>query len=73
MSLDFTLRKMLKDISEHRRPKEDLLQYYIQLRLDKSVQSYYADLARVQEVLERKEARKVLRAMSRGGAKDVQS
>lgn len=35
---------MLEDIKKRNRPKEDLLPYYIQKRLDKSIQTYYKQL-----------------------------
>lgn len=73
MSLDSSIRRMLSDIKTHNRDRDSLLQHYIQARLDKSIRSYYADLVRVQAILEQKEARRVLRAMSRGGSKDAQT
>lgn len=33
--------EMLNDVKSHQRNKEDLLSYYVQTRLDKSVEIYY--------------------------------
>ena len=38
------LNNMLKDLSQHNRSRETLLPFYVDLRLTKSIQSYYADL-----------------------------
>lgn len=38
------LNNMLQDIELHNRSKDQLLTYYIQKRLDKSLKSYYQDL-----------------------------
>lgn len=68
MSTPDTLKRMLKDLSSHHRSKVELLPQYIQMRLDKSVQSYYEDLLRTSAALERKDAQRVLREMVRGGS-----
>lgn len=61
-----TLNNMLKDLKAHRRPKESLINYYVQTRLTKSIQSYYSDLLKAQAQLEAREARKVFKEMVRG-------
>lgn len=66
MSTANTLQHMLKDLRGHSRSRADLLPQYIQTRLDKSVQSYYEDLLRTSAALERREAQKVLKAMTKG-------
>ena len=38
------IQMMLKDINNHKRPKDTLLEYFISYRLDKSVQTYYKQL-----------------------------
>lgn len=66
MSTASTLQHMLKDLRSRNRSRTDLLPQYIQTRLDKSVQSYYEDLLRTSAALERREAQKVLKAMTKG-------
>lgn len=61
-----TLQHMLKDLRGRSGSKTELLPRYIQTRLDKSVQSYYEDLLRTSAALERREAQRVLRAMTKG-------
>lgn len=68
MSTPDRLKEMLKDLSQHRRSRPALLPQYIQMRLDKSVQSYYEDLLKTSAALERKDAQRVLREMVRGGS-----
>ncbi len=58
------LNNMLKDLSQHNRSRETLLPFYVDLRLTKSIQSYYADLLAAQKTLEERDARKVLKALS---------
>lgn len=38
------LKKMLEDVKKHKRPKDELLEYYVNCRLNKSIQSYYKEL-----------------------------
>lgn len=71
MTTQTALRKMLADLSQHHRDPKDLLPQYIQLRLDKSVKSYYDDLLRASAALERKEAQRVFKEMVKGGYSHV--
>ena len=38
------IEKMLRDVKARSRPKEQLLQYYIQKRLNRTVSVYYKEL-----------------------------
>lgn len=44
MSTVDTLKKMIAEVKLHNRPTEQLLQFYIQKRLDRSVKNYYDEL-----------------------------
>lgn len=44
MTVEQTLKDMLKDINEHKRSKENLLEHFVSMRLDKSIQTYYKQL-----------------------------
>ena len=61
-----TLNNMLADIKSRGGSHEELLQKYVQSRLNKSIQNYYADLLKVQASLQAQEARKVFREMLKG-------
>lgn len=39
------IKQMLKDLNKHKRPKEKLLSYFIEYRLNKSIQTYYKQLS----------------------------
>ena len=39
------IKDMLNDINKHKRPKEKLLEYFIEYRLNKSIQIYYQQLS----------------------------
>ena len=39
-----TLKAMLEDIRSRNKPKDDLLNYYVQKRLNKSIKTYYKQL-----------------------------
>ena len=41
MTVEQTLKDMLKDINKHKRSKENLLEHFVSMRLDKSIQTYY--------------------------------
>ena len=40
------IKEMLKDLNNHKRPKEELLKYFIEFRLNKSIQTYYKQLSK---------------------------
>lgn len=38
------IKRMLEDVKKHKRPKSELLEYYVNCRLNKSIQTYYKEL-----------------------------
>lgn len=56
MTVEQTLKDMLKDINKHKRPKENLLEYFVSMRLDKSIQIYYKQLLESVDYLANREA-----------------
>ena len=56
MTVEQTLKDMLKDINNHKRPKENLLEYFVSMRLDKSIQTYYKQLLESVDYLSNREA-----------------
>ena len=52
---------MLSDIKKHQRDKDALLAEYVQIRLDKSLQTYYKELIDSYNVLQRFDEVKKLR------------
>lgn len=56
MTVEQTLKDMLKDINEHKRSKENLLEHFVSMRLDKSIQTYYKQLLESVDCLANKEA-----------------
>ena len=52
---------MLSDIKAHQRDKDDLLAYYVQERLNKSLQVYYKELLDSYNMLQRFDEIKKLR------------
>lgn len=50
------IREMLKDINKHKRDKENLLEYFVSMRLDKSIQTYYKQLLESVDSLAAKES-----------------
>lgn len=58
---------ILKEMSEHHRNKEELLEYYITARLNKSLSTYYESLLKSSEYLsERKNKLKVMKNINKG-------
>ena len=55
------LNNMLKDIEKYKRCKKDLMEYYIQERLSKSLETYYKQLSYSLEYLISKDNLKVLK------------
>lgn len=56
MTVEQILKDMLKDINNHKRPKENLLEYFVSMRLDKSIQTYYKQLLESVDYLSNREA-----------------
>ena len=56
MTVEQTLKDMLKDINKHKRSKENLLEHFVSMRLDKSIQTYYKQLLESVDYLANKEA-----------------
>ena len=40
------IKDMLNDLNKHKRKKEELLSYFIEYRLNKSIQTYYKQLSK---------------------------
>ncbi len=57
---------MLKDIKNHKKSKDNLLAYYIQKRLNLSLDNYYSDLVNDYNLLTHKNSLKVLRELTKG-------
>lgn len=60
-----TVEKMLHDIKLRNRPKEQLLQYYIQKRLNKTVSIYYKELLSSCQSLEQHNEVSVLKKLTK--------
>lgn len=56
MTVEQTLKDMLKDINKHKRSKENLLEHFVSMRLDKSIQTYYKQLLESVDYLSNREA-----------------
>lgn len=56
MTVEQTLKDMLKDTNKHKRPKENLLEHFVSMRLDKSIQTYYKQLLESVDYLANREA-----------------
>ena len=59
-----TLKKMLKDLGEHKRTREELYPIYVENRLNQGLINYYNELAKLALILQQKEERKVIKAMA---------
>lgn len=57
------LDEISKELNNHHRNKSELLPYYIQLRLTKSLQTYYKDLNRSTSYLLERNSYNILRRM----------
>lgn len=60
-----TINKMLEELKTRKRSRDYLSSYYVQTRLTKSIQNYYADLLKAQASLESMDARKVLKEVTK--------
>lgn len=63
------LKDMLKDLDQHHKQKSELLPYYINKRLAKSLKNYYRDLMEAYNNLTKKDTVKVLKRMFPGEVK----
>jgi uncharacterized membrane-anchored protein YhcB (DUF1043 family) len=52
-----------KDLKKHHRPKAELIEQYVQMRLAKSLQSYYQDLAASAQYLINRNPNNVIRKL----------
>ena len=59
------LNNMLKDLSKYKRNKKDLLEMYINDRLSKSLETYYAELSNSLACLVKKNELRVLKNMTK--------
>ena len=59
------LNNMLKDLSEHKRNKNDLLLFYIDKRLDKSLHSYYDNLIKSVNYINTVDKKKIIHDINR--------
>lgn len=57
---------MLAEISRYKRSKEELMQYYINKRLTKSLQTYYHELTAEVDSLAHRNELKVMRNINKG-------
>ena len=64
-NFETTLRNMLKDMNEYKRDKEGLLEYYIQTRLNLSLENYYKDLMHDYNNIINRSTRKMLRNLNK--------
>lgn len=64
-----TLHRMLDDIHSHNGKRRELLEYYVNARLDKSIQSYYEELMDSYNALTKRDAARVLRRATEGERK----
>lgn len=60
-----TLRNMLKDINEYKRDRAGLLEYYIQTRLNLSLENYYKDLMHDYNNIMNRSTKKMLRNLNK--------
>ena len=59
------LQYILKDLDNHKRDKSTLLEYYINLRLEKSLNSYCEDLNKSYESLVNKNSMNLIKRINR--------
>ena len=65
-----TLNNMIFDLKKHNRSKQELIEDYINSRLDKSLKSYYEDLMQTYNSITKRDAARVLKkAMQSKGEK----
>lgn len=65
MNFSDLLLKMLEDMEKHRRNKDNLLEFYIQKRLNNSIQNYYKDLLKSYKFLSHKDPKKLLNIINK--------
>lgn len=59
------LLNILSDIQEHKRDLQDLTEFYIQKRLNRSLINYYSDLLKDSNMILSRDAQKMLRELSK--------
>lgn len=59
------LEEIITDLNAHKRPKTQLLEYYINERLKKSLQTYYKELGESFRYLEDKDAENLSRKLNK--------
>lgn len=59
------LISMLNDLSSHKRSREELDTYYVNLRLNTSLYNYFQDLNKDIEYLENRNQEKLLRKLNK--------
>lgn len=65
MSFKQNLLDILSDLKKHKRGNENLIEYYVQKRLNKSLKNYCEDLYKDSSFILQKDARKMLQALSK--------
>ena len=59
------LQIILNDLNKYKREKSDLLAYYVEMRLNKSFQSYYDELTQSFKYSSRKDGYKVMKKLNK--------
>ena len=59
------LDSMLLDLSKHKRNRDELMHYYVNMRLSKSLEVYYKELSENLDYLAGKNGLRVLRQLNR--------
>ena len=60
---EMILKKMLRDVQDHQRDKNSLLQMYVEKRLDASLMLYYRQLVENMDALSKYNEEKVLKKL----------
>lgn len=66
-NLKYNIFNILKDLNNKKRDKNNLLEYYVNLRLNKSLDSYYESLLRLENKILNKKPEKIIRNINRHG------
>lgn len=59
-----TLWALINNLQNYKHTKSDLMQFYIQKRLDQNLMSYYKKLQQSVDFLARKDTRKILKKLN---------
>ena len=65
-----TLNGMLAQMRYHHRDREEVMRESVEMRLNKSLQTYFHDLTQTADYLSRRDEERVLRTMNRGEQDD---